>query len=93
MLNPLQIVYALEMKKTSRAPYGARGLKYIRVVGLLVEVGRAPYGARGLKFRRGAGGNCARLSRAPYGARGLKFALTEVNTLGHNVAPRMGRVD
>ena len=27
MLNPLPIVYALEMKKTSRAPYGARGLK------------------------------------------------------------------
>ena len=51
MLNPLPIVYALEMKKTSRAPYGARGLKYIRVVGLLVEVGRAPYGARGLKSR------------------------------------------
>ena len=32
MLNPLPIVYALEMKKTSRAPYGARGLKYADVI-------------------------------------------------------------
>ena len=31
MLNPLPIVYALEMKKTSRAPYGARGLKLVRL--------------------------------------------------------------
>ena len=29
MLNPLPIVYALEMKKTSRASYGARGLKWV----------------------------------------------------------------
>ena len=52
MLNPLPIVYALEMKKTSRAPYGARGLKWEQIESRLqATAGRAPYGARGLKYR------------------------------------------
>ena len=34
----------------SRAPYGARGLKFIAVGGLIILwESRAPYGARGLK--------------------------------------------
>ena len=35
---------------TSRAPYGARGLKYQGVNSLGFAFGRAPYGARGLKL-------------------------------------------
>ena len=50
MLNPLPIVYALEMKKTSRAPYGARGLKSLGGGRWGHTGSRAPYGARGLKF-------------------------------------------
>ena len=42
MLNPLPIVYALEMKKTSRAPYGARGLKFVVYAKHGVEVQVAP---------------------------------------------------
>ena len=57
----------------SRAPYGARGLKFgisLVVVGRVSR--RAPYGARGLKL--GYVGNiCTTISRAPYGARGLKY--------------------
>ena len=35
----------------SRAPYGARGLKFLLTMGiLLIGGGRAPYGARGLKL-------------------------------------------
>ena len=35
-----------------RAPYGARGLKFINVEGLRKQICRAPYGARGLKFTK-----------------------------------------
>ena len=35
----------------SRAPYGARGLKYQGANSLGFAFGRAPYGARGLKSR------------------------------------------
>ena len=31
--------------------------------------------------------------RAPYGARGLKSDVEALKKLGHEVAPRMGRVD
>ena len=34
---------------TSRAPYGARGLKFDNADRLVGDEGRAPYGARGLK--------------------------------------------
>ena len=35
-----------------RAPYGARGLKYVLIQCLSSEgKGRAPYGARGLKYK------------------------------------------
>ena len=34
-----------------RAPYGARGLKFLLTMGILLIGGRAPYGARGLKSR------------------------------------------
>ena len=33
-----------------RAPYGARGLKYLLVVPVAAVERRAPYGARGLKW-------------------------------------------
>ena len=58
-------------RRCSRAPYGARGLKFIYIEGLGKEIRRAPYGARGLKW------SCVDYlnkiaRRAPYGARGLK---------------------
>ena len=39
----------------SRAPHGARGLKFRLVLSLLsiMLIGRAPHGARGLKFALG----------------------------------------
>ena len=55
----------------SRAPHGARGLKYLYYFLLPLIIGRAPHGARGLKFRRQHGQKC-RPRRAPHGARGLK---------------------
>ena len=47
MLNPLPIVYALEMKKTSRASYGARGLKskFLEGGADLVPASRPVWGA------------------------------------------------
>ena len=55
----------------SRAPQGARGLKYpLRWAGCS-PIGRAPQGARGLKSG-GRGWGAAQQRRAPQGARGLK---------------------
>ena len=58
---------------TSRAPYGARGLKWLWV-GLITQAddGRAPYGARGLKYTDYDNNGQIISRRAPYGARGLK---------------------
>ena len=38
------------MHMAGRAPYGARGLKLERAVGVEPAHSRAPYGARGLKY-------------------------------------------
>ena len=56
----------------SRAPHGARGLKYFRGQILDLGLGRAPHGARGLKFTV-KHGLISTIGRAPHGARGLKF--------------------
>ena len=58
----------------SRAPYGARGLKYQHGPGTAApQQSRAPYGARGLKLGEDTS-DAALARRAPYGARGLKYA-------------------
>jgi len=81
------------LSRSSRAPYGARGLKLFVLLSPFPRPGsRAPYGARGLKLVT-IDNTAVSAGRAPYGARGLK-------RLGHAglaadqlVAPRTGRVD
>ena len=59
--------------ESSRAPYGARGLKYTTDdIAQNVNGSRAPYGARGLKCQDWKAKQPLN-SRAPYGARGLKY--------------------
>ena len=68
------IVSAVNWMTSSRAPYGARGLKCCGGCEYSLSYCRAPYGARGLKCP----GQLLRepyCRRAPYGARGLKFSL------------------
>ena len=89
MLNPLPIVYALEMKKTSRAPYGARGLKYIATAHDSAPFCRAPYGARGLKSGEQAQLHNGLLSRPVWGA-WIEIALPPDPLPIPRVAPRMG---
>ena len=55
----------------SRAPQGARGLKFIRPERLELDIGRAPQGARGLKYLA-VNVRAGESRRAPQGARGLK---------------------
>ena len=64
-------------EKTSRAPYGARGLKFraLQEGRSARRKGRAPYGARGLKCQGACAWAGRNSGRAPYGTRGLKFAL------------------
>ena len=76
-----------------RAPYGARGLKYISdLLSYKCYKSRPVWGAWiemqvvTLAFR-------ARGSRAPYGARGLKSVRLPISLHHYLVAPRMGRVD
>ena len=45
------LVIAKHIVRKRRAPYGARGLKLLLTMGILLIGGRAPYGARGLKYR------------------------------------------
>ena len=56
----------------SRAPHGARGLKYLPTRNPEIMASRAPHGARGLKFTV-KHGLISTIGRAPHGARGLKF--------------------
>ena len=73
MLNPLPIVYALEMKKTSRALYGARGLKYpVLNIAELERRSRPVWGAW-IEIPKARTPRSTPASRAPYGARGLKL--------------------
>ena len=76
----------------SRAPQGARGLKYCLVPQRGVEgEGRAPQGARGLKFLLFVFLKFL-ARRAPQGARGLKSHQRQGNPIVQPVAPRKGRV-
>ena len=77
----------------SRAPYGARGLKYHVRGQQRPAVRRAPYGARGLKCPTPLQCTAFRRRRAPYGARGLKCRVQGTSGEDTQVAPRMGRVD
>ena len=57
----------------SRAPHGARGLKFDAFEDLEKrQRGRAPHGARGLKFFAPHIARYCENGRAPHGARGLK---------------------
>ena len=81
-----------KQKSKSRAPQGARGLKYqLSAARGFPAAGRAPQGARGLKFDLRFGVAMKICRRAPQGARGLK-CLIFANPSTLTVAPRKGRV-
>ena len=74
-----------------RAPQGARGLKFILLVGFMVLLGRAPQGARGLKSSANQLMGQNQESRPARGAWvEIMSKHTGLQTL--NVAPRKGRV-
>ena len=76
----------------SRAPYGARGLKFIiHAVHYEVTVSRPVWGAW-IEIPLNGFADSEPSGRAPYGARGLKF-IYSVRVFSSRVAPRMGRVD
>ena len=60
------------LRSVSRAPQGARGLKYVDFFSFQNLVSRAPQGARGLKYFLWESGLPLSHGRAPQGARGLK---------------------
>ena len=63
---PLQVL--LYNPLYCRAPYGARGLKFIVILYQRRERGRAPYGARGLKYRHRTPSRLIQTSRPVWGA-------------------------
>ena len=75
-----------------RAPYGARGLKFISIVGDLVDSRRAPYGARGLKYVDFYKLGISVKSRPVWGA-WIEITTPRRAPKPWRVAPRMGRVD
>ena len=78
---------------SSRAPYGARGLKYEAEDQQSEAVeSRAPYGARGLKLVLCAGAGRGRRSRPVWGA-WIEIPMGSRTARPIPVAPRMGRVD
>ena len=58
---------------SSRAPHGARGLKYTSLISVRETPRRAPHGARGLKSTIKIAVAPLPHGRAPHGARGLKY--------------------
>ena len=78
----------------SRAPYGARGLKFAlsrrQCVGIMES--RPVWGAW-IEIRHQELKDKLQVRRAPYGARGLKWLLSRKQGSNYLVAPRMGRVD
>ena len=74
----------------SRAPYGARGLKFFCSLSLPTNIRRAPYGARGLKCLYYRPVRQALVSRAPYGARGLKSSAYERRLIYESSRPVWG---
>ena len=83
----------MEVKSNgSRAPRGARGLKYLcNRIGWFCRR-RAPRGARGLKSKQ-SGRVFRYVGRAPRGARGLKLTMPLLLSGLLLVAPLAGRVD
>ena len=77
----------------SRAPYGARGLKFsLRPLQPLDPRSRPVWGAW-IEMLLTCPGSLCESSRAPYGARGLKCYRKAYCPKTCCVAPRMGRVD
>ena len=74
----------------SRAPHGARGLKYglVPAHGYTL-LGRAPHGARGLKSELRHHGDGI-IRRAPHGARGLKCLNQWISTKDVGSRPAWG---
>ena len=78
---------------SSRAPYGARGLKCDLVeLAALCGASRPVWGAW-IEICWSRCSNYALRRRAPYGARGLKYIDDAGRSARQAVAPRMGRVD
>ena len=77
----------------SRAPRGARGLKFLCNNTISSNVSRAPRGARGLKYNKTRKAERGHKRRAPRGARGLKSKKTIDFSTYRYVAPLAGRVD
>ena len=75
-----------------RAPYGARGLKFLYDVAIHHITSRAPYGARGLKFEVFSHLVPCTGSRPVWGA-WIEIQNLCGGTEHTHVAPRMGRVD
>ena len=78
--------------KASRAPHGARGLKYHAFAGVVELLSRAPHGARGLKFHLAGEIGEVGLSRPARGA-WIEIYSVGFHELTASVAPRTGRVD
>ena len=76
---------------SSRAPQGARGLKYCLFDLVLLILGRAPQGARGLKSATREVRSTGFIRRAPQGARGLKFReIVDLVDAGNGSCPARG---
>ncbi len=77
----------------SRAPYGARGLKYYTsFTDLAMFLSRPVWGAW-IEMQHAELWRYRKMGRAPYGARGLKYDMGGGVAIVTGVAPRMGRVD
>ena len=77
----------------SRAPYGARGLKYYTsFTDLAMFLSRPVWGAW-IEMQHAELCRYRKMGRAPYGARGLKCNMQSFGGTAKWVAPRMGRVD
>ena len=76
--------------RRSRAPQGARGLKYSNRDFKSMPRGRAPQGARGLKFLLVMIIKGLELGRAPQGARGLKYYKPECGSTENPSRPARG---
>ena len=76
-----------------RAPYGARGLKYVLYLLIPPCNGSCPVRGTWIEIVRLLDTNGDGERRAPYGARGLKYHLPAVGVQLRRVVPRKGHVD
>ena len=83
----------MTLNMTSRAPYGARGLKYVYSSVQIVQPPSRPVWGAWIEISANHRPAWAVSRRAPYGARGLKSEHNSVGKGRGRVAPRMGRVD